>query len=163
MNDSELQSLGTFDLIWCTGVLYHNPEQSRFLRLLFDLLNIGGYLILESSVTRHKYLKDYNCVEILWPKTQAAAGIGTSDEVNIDSLVKNSEYQSLTNQSNVSHLPSKLAVISWVEMVGFKNIEMIDYNIEGRMVLMTQKTSFKGYAYINRGPEPSPYLIGKAN
>jgi len=48
-------------------------------------------------------------------------------------------------------------------MVGFKNIEIIDIKIEGRLALMAQKTKFKGYTYMNRGPEASPYLIGKAN
>ena len=33
--------------MWCTGVLYHNPEQLRFVRQLFDLTAPGGHLVLE--------------------------------------------------------------------------------------------------------------------
>ena len=33
----ELEELGTFDLVWCLGVVYHNVEQLRLLRRLFHL------------------------------------------------------------------------------------------------------------------------------
>ena len=36
MSNSEYNSLGKFDLIWCTGVLYHNPEQLRMLKKIIQ-------------------------------------------------------------------------------------------------------------------------------
>ena len=55
--------LGKFNLIWCTGVLYHNAEQLRFLRKLFNLLEDEGYLVLESATLRlSKKLRQGNYV-----------------------------------------------------------------------------------------------------
>ena len=62
--------LGKFRLIWCTGVLYHNAEQLRFLRKLFNLLEDDGYLVLESATLRlSAKLRQGNYVEIFYPQT----------------------------------------------------------------------------------------------
>src|SRR5262245_53229669 len=53
----------TFDLVWCTGVLYHNPEQLRFITRLFDALTPGGTIVLESATTRKWLLRYRNVVE----------------------------------------------------------------------------------------------------
>ncbi|HIJ84218.1 MAG: hypothetical protein HW380_759 [Magnetococcales bacterium] len=158
----ELKALGRFDLIWCTGVLYHNPEPLRFIKRLFNLLQPGGLLLLETSLTRHPALKNHNCVEILWPKSQLCLRTGENDQQLILSKVVPEPEQSLSIQSNVSHLPSRKAVLSWLEMCGFQEIEEIAIPIpdHARIGLLAKKGTFSGYTYSNRGPEPSPYAIG---
>jgi len=42
MKKEEYAGLGKFDLIWFTGVLYHNPEQLKMLKKLYNLLNEEG-------------------------------------------------------------------------------------------------------------------------
>ena len=64
MTKSEYEDLGKFDLIYFTGVLYHNPEQLRFIKRLYDQLNIDGVLVLESATIRKKALRNTNVVEI---------------------------------------------------------------------------------------------------
>lgn len=98
MANEEIHSLGKFDLIWCTGVLYHNAEQLRFLRKLYKLLNPGGYLVLESATLRlSKKMADKPYVEIHYPQT----------------------YR---NTGTITHLPSASAIKSWLLMVGFQEI-----------------------------------------
>jgi SAM-dependent methyltransferase len=89
--------LGRFDLIWCTGVLYHNAEQMRFLRKLYKLLNVGGYLVLESATLRKKTLQDGRFVEIYYPQT-------------------------FRDPSTITHLPTASAIKAWLQMVGFREI-----------------------------------------
>jgi 2-polyprenyl-3-methyl-5-hydroxy-6-metoxy-1,4-benzoquinol methylase len=94
----EYLSLGKFDLIWCTGVLYHNAEQLRLLRKLYKLLNSGGYLVLESATLRlAKSLRDGCYVEIHYPET----------------------YR---NTGTITHLPTANAIKTWLRMVGFPEI-----------------------------------------
>ena len=94
----DYEALGKFQLVWCTGVLYHNPEQLRMLRKLYRLLDIGGYLVLESATLRlAKSLKQGSYVEIHYPKT----------------------YR---NTGTVTHLPTVSAIKSWLRMVGFQEI-----------------------------------------
>ncbi len=95
---------GTFDLVWCTGVLYHNQEQLRLLRKLFSLLNPGGHLVLETATARRHGLRNENCVEIWYPPNKDRSG---------------SYHLSV----NITHLPSRLAVESWLKMAGFVDIE----------------------------------------
>ena len=52
LSPEEYKQLGKFDLIWFTGVIYHNPEQLRFLYKLYNQLNTKGVLVLESSTIR---------------------------------------------------------------------------------------------------------------
>lgn len=92
-------SLGKFDLIWCTGVLYHNAEQLRFLRKLYKLLNIGGYLVLESATLRQsRALRKGSYVELHYPET----------------------YR---NTGTITHLPSAGAIQAWLHMVGIHEIK----------------------------------------
>ena len=86
--DKELiEKIGKFDLIYFTGVLYHNPEQLKFIKKLYDLLNIEGVMVLESSVSRNIFTRNKNIVEIWYPDT----------------------YR---NTTTITHLPSKKAIIS---------------------------------------------------
>ena len=53
MYSDVVRALPAHDLVWCAGVLYHNPEQLRMVRLLYDLLEPGDVLVLESATTRN--------------------------------------------------------------------------------------------------------------
>ena len=53
MNRKEIEALGKFDLIYFTGIIYHNAEQLRFIQKLYELLNQNGVLVLESSTIRN--------------------------------------------------------------------------------------------------------------
>ena len=103
MYGEAVQALEPYDCIWCTGVLYHNPEQLRMLRKLWDLLKPGGVLVLESAVTRRRRLRGENCVEIIYPPSEA---------------VKKKYHLSL----NITHLPSSRAIASWLNMIGFEDV-----------------------------------------
>ncbi len=105
MYDRQCEELEPFDLLWCTGVLYHNPEQLRMIRRLFDMLKPGGILILESATARRRRLRDDICVEI-WHGLDKA------------------EHRRHHVSVNVTHLPSRLAIKAWMEMVGFKDIQL---------------------------------------
>jgi SAM-dependent methyltransferase len=95
--------LEPFDVVWCTGVLYHNPEQLRMVRRLADLAKPGGVLVLESATTRRPRLRAANCVEVLYPPSEAA---------------KRKYHVSM----NITHLPSAKAIESWLAMVGLERI-----------------------------------------
>lgn len=107
MYDEECADLEPFDVVWCTGVLYHNPEQLRMVKRLFDFTRRGGVLVIESATARRRHLRDENCVEIWFgvPKTTHSA-----HHVSV----------------NVTHLPSKRAILSWLGMVGFEDICVSD-------------------------------------
>lgn len=92
------QRLGTFDLVFCAGVLYHNLEQYRLIRRLFQCLKSSGHLILETAITRNEKLRSLNAVEIFWPDT----------------------YR---DSKTITHLPSRRAVSSWMEMAGFVDVK----------------------------------------
>jgi hypothetical protein len=89
---------GTFSLIWCTGVLYHNAEQLRFLRKLYTMLEPSGWLVLESATLRgSKRRRDGNYVQIHWPNTYRDTGTAT-------------------------HLPTAGAIRTWLDMAGFGEV-----------------------------------------
>lgn len=93
-----ISNLGKFDIVYCTGVLYHNAEQLRLLRKMYKLLKRGGYLVLESAVCRSPKISQKECfVEIYYPQT----------------------YR---NTGTVTHLPTIGAIKTWLQMVGFKEI-----------------------------------------
>lgn len=104
MYDARFEHIEPFDLVWCTGVLYHNPEQLRFVRQMFDLTNPGGLLVLETATARRPRTRNENCVEVWYPPDKAA---GRAYHVS----------------TNVTHLPSAKAVHAWMEMIGFDEIE----------------------------------------
>jgi SAM-dependent methyltransferase len=120
LNAPERQLLGTFDLVWCTGVVYHNVEQLRLLRHLYDLCADGGRVVVESSTARSRWLRDRNAVELHWPHP-------------------------LNGVPTVTHLPSRLALRSWLEMVGFVDVEICDVYSravsKNRAVVVGRKTS----------------------
>ena len=93
----------SFDVIWCTGVLYHNTEQLRFLRILYDLLKPGGVLVLESATTKNPKFINQNIVEIVYP---------------VSDKIKKKYHIS----KNITHLPSKTAIRKWLQMLGYKKI-----------------------------------------
>jgi tRNA (mo5U34)-methyltransferase len=127
MTQEQYSQLGTFDLVWCLGVLYHNVEQFRLLKRLFDLCNVNGSLVIESATTRNKRLEKSNVVEIHWPDT----------------------YR---NVQTITHLPSRLAIKSWLEMVGFVDVKI--WNIYSRefgwqRAVLTGKKTSKSKPYIS--------------
>ena len=65
LKKEEYAELGKFDLIWFTGVLYHNPEQLKMLRKLYNLLNEEGVLVMETSTTRNTKLMNQTAIEIV--------------------------------------------------------------------------------------------------
>ena len=142
LTQEQYRQLGKFDLIWCLGVLYHNVEQLRLLKRLFDLCNVNGCVVIESATTRSKRLEKLNVVEIHWPDT----------------------YR---NVQTITHLPSRLAIKSWLEMVGFVNVTIWDiYSRElgwQRAVLTGMKRSdSKPYtSYAASGLNPI-YIAGDA-
>jgi len=127
MPQSEFAALGTFDVIWCTGVLYHNAEQLRLLRKLYKLLNKNGYLVLESSTARGpRNIRGGAFVEIHYPQTFRDTG-------------------------TVTHHPSKAAIWAWLQMVGFGPIHDSDCFtrenwdlIDSRMACIARKSSEDG-------------------
>lgn len=104
MYDRVLEDELPFDVIWCTGVLYHNPEQLRMIVGLYDLLAPSGLLVLETATARRAATRDQPCVEI-WH--------------NVPKAVHRANHVS----SNVTHLPSRSAVAAWLAMTGFTDIE----------------------------------------
>ena len=105
MYDTRIEALEPFDVVWCTGVLYHNPEQLRMMRRLFDLTKPGGVLVMESATARRPGLRHENVVEIWYPADKA-------------------KMRPLHISTNVTHLPSRRAMQSWMEMVGFEDIRL---------------------------------------
>ncbi len=124
MPNQAYEALGTFRLIWCTGVLYHNAEQLRMLRKLYQLLDPGGYLVLESATLRlTKSLRQGAYVEIHYPETYRDTG-------------------------TITHLPTVNAIKAWLRMVGFQTTYDSNcyraYNREvigQRYACISQKTS----------------------
>ena len=145
MTQEDYESLGKFDLIYFTGVLYHNPEQLRFIQKLYDKLNYGGVLVFESATTRKRKFINENVVEIHYPQT----------------------YRDTTT---VSHLPSKKAIISWLQMAGFKEIhnskcyEKENYNIKDiRFACIARKNiEDKPDSYYAKQLKEQAFIIGKS-
>lgn len=143
ISKEEYEKLGKFDLIYFTGVLYHNPEQLRFIKKLYDKLNNGGILVLETATVRNLFLKNKNVVEVWYPNT----------------------YR---NTSTITHLPSKKAVLSWLRMVGFEKVyesncySHENYNIKDiRFACIAEKTlDSTTEKYYKKQISSSDYYIG---
>ena len=101
LTEEESEQLGRFELVYCLGVVYHNVEQVRLLKRLFDLCKVDGRIVVESATTRNRRLHNVNVVEIHWPST----------------------YR---NVPTITHLPSRQAIKSWLEMVGFTDVRIRD-------------------------------------
>ena len=112
MSKDEYDLLGKYDLIWFTGVLYHNPEQLRLIKKLYNLLNNNGVLVLETSTTRNNKLSKQTAVEI---KNQGHYFLPTKKAVNLMlSMVGFEEvYQSKCfNRENFNKNNIRMAVIA---------------------------------------------------
>lgn len=146
LDEAAQADLGKFSLIWCTGVLYHNAEQLRFLRKLYTMLEPGGWLVLESATFRGpKRLRDGNYVQIHWPDTYRDTGTAT-------------------------HLPTAGAIRAWLDMVGFSEVhpsrcfDAENKNLNNiRMACITQRAGDDSAAsyYAKSGLNPD-YLFGDA-
>ena len=143
LSQEEYDNLGLFDLIYFTGVLYHNPEQLRFIKKLYDKLNVGGVLVLESATVRNSILKKQNVVQVWYPNT----------------------YRDTTT---ITHLPSKSAIKSWLKMVGFEKIidskcfDYENYNVRNdRYACIAEKQSTDlSEVYYKKQIQDSDYIIG---
>ncbi len=144
ISPKEFMQLGIFNLIWCTGVLYHNAEQLRFLRKLHKMLDVNGYLVLESATLRlSNKLAKGNYVEVHYPQT----------------------YR---NTGSVTHLPSAGAIKCWLQMSGFTKIidsrcyEKDNHNLIGQryacISIKTEESSLCKY-YDKTGLNPD-YCFG---
>jgi SAM-dependent methyltransferase len=137
MPPEELEALGVFDLVWCLGVLYHNAEQLRLIRRLRRLTAPGGRVVIETHVLARRPLRDANVVQIQWPRPWH--GIET-----------------------ITHIPSRRAVRSWMEMAGYTDVDV------PRIVRARKRAVFTGVAggdaYVGYGASGlnPPYRVGDA-
>ena len=128
MYDAMLDDALPFDLIWCTGVLYHNPEQLRMIVRLFDWLAPDGLLVLETATARRPGNRDRALVEI-WHGEPG------------------STHARHHLSPNITHLPSRKAVQAWLAMAGFAEIEHSDCHRRQLWTLSRNRA-----AYICRRP-----------
>lgn len=127
--DDQARNLEPFDVVWCTGVLHHNPEQLRMIRKLFEFVKPVGLLVLESATARRRGVCKEACVEI-WH--------------NVDKSVTRRHHIS----SNITHLPSRKAIQAWLEMVGFA-----DVNLSSCHRSVTRRLGEDRTAFIAQRPE----------
>lgn len=143
LDREQIRQLGVFDLVRCLGVVYHNVEQLRLLRRLFHLCAEGGLVVVESATTRNRRLAGLNVVELHWPDAYRAV-------------------------PTMTHLPSRRALASWIEMAGFSDVEVLDvYSRElrwQRAVLTGRKLSSRApyVSYVESGANPA-YVAGDAS
>ncbi len=129
LGERERAELGRFDLVWCLGVIYHNVEQLRLLRRLYELTAESGLVVVESATTRNRILAGRNVVELHWPET----------------------YRSVPT---ITHLPSRRAIASWLEMVGFADVrirEVYSRSLRWQRVVLTGRRDPGGSAYAGYG------------
>jgi len=139
-----------FDAIWCTGVLYHNPEQLRLVKRLYDLLRPNGVLVLESATIRRRRLRRDSCVEIFYPPSKRIE----------------KKYHLSTN---ITHLPSARAVFAWLAMVGFERIVRSGCHRKASAALARHRAAYFGTKpleppmgrYYTLDSEEG-YIVGKA-
>jgi SAM-dependent methyltransferase len=137
LDEGERAELGSFDLVWCLGVLYHNAEQLRLLRRLYELTAEGGLVVIESATTRNRILAGRNVVELHWPET----------------------YRSVPT---ITHLPTRRAIASWLEMVGFTDVRVRDVysrSLGWQRAVLTGRRDSGGSAYAGYGL----YVAGTAD
>jgi len=151
MYSDVVETLEPYDCIWCTGVLYHNPEQLRMVKKLYDLLKPGGVLVLESATARTPKLRSANCVEIIYPPSEE---------------MKRKYHISM----NITHLPSAQAMASWMGMVGFQNIILSSCHRKVSGALAHARAAFLGTKPLQHGAGTyynlwgdEGFVIGKAH
>lgn len=133
----ELESLGRFDLVWCLGVLYHNAEQLRLIRRLRTLCREGGKVAIETHVLAPVPLRDPNVVRIHWPEPWG--GIET-----------------------ITHIPSRRAVRSWMQMAGFTEVATPPIQRARKRAVLTGVAAGRPYvSYARSGLNPE-YVAGDA-
>ena len=64
---SEYTTENKFDLIFYSGIIYHNTDQIGHLKKLHSIANTGAYLAFESSTSRNEVIKDLNVIEVHHP------------------------------------------------------------------------------------------------
>lgn len=129
LGERERAELGRFDVVWCLGVLYHNVEQLRLLRRLYELTAEGGIAVVESATTRSRLLANRNAIELHWPET----------------------YRDVPT---ITHLPSRRAIASWLEMVGFGDVRIRDVYSRGlsrQRAVVTGRRNAAAAAYAGYG------------
>ena len=127
MSKDEYDLLGKFDLIWFTGVLYHNPEQLKFIKKLYNLLKYNGVLVLETSTTRNKKLKKQTAIEI---KNQGHYFFPTKKALNLMLSMAGFEetYESKCfNKENFNKNNIRMAVISKKNKTDSKKFYRLEY------------------------------------
>lgn len=138
---AEIDALGDFDLVWCTGVLYHNVEQLRLLRRLLERCRAGGRVVVESATTRTRILRSRRVVEVHWPAT----------------------YRDVPT---ITHLPSRGAIAAWMEMVGFASVEVLPVysrHLAGQRAVLTGIRPEQPAPYLSYDvPGHPPYPAGTA-
>ena len=147
MSADEFTALGRFHLVWCTGVLYHNAEQLRFLRKMYNLMQPGGFLVLESATLRQAWLlRGGNFVQVHYPQTYKDTG-------------------------TITHLPTAAVIKAWLNMVGFTEIQDSKCHRASDWRLLWQRyagicrrvgddSAASYYAKSGRNPE---YLLGESS
>lgn len=149
MYDVSFNKIEPFDVVWCTGVLYHNPEQLRFIRQLFDVTSPDGLLVIETATARRSATRNENCVEIWFPPDKP-----TSLKAHLS--------------VNVTHLPSARAVESWLQMIGFSDIErsqchrQVSRSLAADRVAFTATRRSEGEIGVYYGTRGHEFAIGRA-
>ena len=141
MTQERRKELGQFDLLWCTGVLYHNAEQLRLLRGLFNFANLGGKVVIESATVQNPFLLTMNVVQVHYPQT----------------------YRGL---NTMTHVPSRRAIESWMMLVGFEEVThqpAYTWSVRWQRAVLTgvKKSEKSGYRYYSNPPNPG-YYVGDA-
>jgi SAM-dependent methyltransferase len=135
LSPSELADLGTFDLVWCLGVLYHNAEQLRLIRRLRTLCT--GLVVIETEIDP----SSENLVRLHWPEPWG-------------------------NVQTMTHIPSRRAVASWMEMAGLSDVEdqpILSNLTSRRRAVLTGRASGQPYrSYAQTGLNPD-YTVGEAS
>ena len=146
MYEDSIINESPYDIIWCTGVLYHNPEQLRFLKRLYKVLKPGGTLILETATSRKIGLSNKIGVVEIWD--------------DIDNKTKKKYHLS----QNISHLPNKSAVNTWLKQVGFTEI-MVSKCFRNNPLLQLKRVGFLANKPINESNRKytSYYKIANLN
>ena len=58
-----------FDILLCSGVIYHNIEQVRILKKLHSLAKDNATLVFETVTARRPHLNKENIIEVHYPNT----------------------------------------------------------------------------------------------
>lgn len=93
-------NMACFDTVFSMGVLYHRKQPEEHIKVLFDLIKPGGYLVLETLV------------------------IEGEDDKLLD--LRGQRYAKM---NNCYMLPTPNLAARWVEEEGFDEVRVVDVNI----------------------------------